>query len=618
MKFRLLYVSVSLLILANLSACAVEDNRIFTGKRDTEDNETDSETLTVSDPTDKEAKCSENERSCADDVVIECDREGAWQEVDDCSLENEHCITGKCRNVTAECAAAMAQKSYIGCEYMAAPFSNSQLNSSDGLQLIEEPFHFAVAIANDNDAEVKVTITDGAGGEVDNIYNIPGGEMLVVEDLPWKKLLKEPFIDDILDERIHATRQVKNAAYYIKSDLPVTVYQFNPLHYQASAGGETVFSYTNDASLLLPTHVFLDEYIAIARPTMKISIVADQDEISSVSPGFLSIVGPVDGPTTVEIVTTAHTFASDVYSSVAHPAYAAGQTIERVTIQPFEVLQILSKEEPGCTSSKLCNEQMYIDDYGYIQTAEYYCCKSGEQYDLTGTSIRLIEGSPPAVFSGHNCTFVPYDRYACDHLEQQMFPLATWGTRYLCAHNITQTAQEPTVWRIVSGADDNVITLDVEDLPGTIILDKGEFIEFESKEDFEVVGTDRLAVAQFLVGQHYSTETMIPENGDPAMSLSVPVEQYRTSYIFLAPETYAHNYLTVIHLTGDFPKLDGQPIAGDTAEINEEYSRTNLEISGGIHSLSDDSPFGAMVYGVGSFTSYMYPAGLDLREVVLL
>jgi hypothetical protein len=99
------------------------------------------------------------------------------------------------------------------------------------------------------------------------------------------------------------------------------------------------------------------------------------------------------------------------------------------------------------------------------------------------------------------------------------------------------------------------------------------------------------------------------------MALGVPVEQYRTSYTFLAPPSYVHNYLTVIHETGDFPTLDGIGVAGETVSITDEYDRTNLEIDGGFHYVESGTPFAITVYGVGTYTSYMYPGGLDLKEV---
>ena len=76
-----------------------------------------------------------------------------------------------------------------------------------------------------------------------------------------------------------------------------------------------------------------------------------------------------------------------------------------------------------------------------------------------------------------------------------------------------------------------------------------------------------------------------------------------------------NNYLTVIHPTGNYPSVDGTPVAGETVEIAGGYSRTNVEISGGIHQITAGEPFAIMVYGVGSYTSYIYAGGLDLKKV---
>ena len=95
----------------------------------------------------------------------------------------------------------------------------------------------------------------------------------------------------------------------------------------------------------------------------------------------------------------------------------------------------------------------------------------------------------------------------------------------------------------------------------------------------------------------------------------VPIEQYRKNYSFLAPTSYLTNYITVIHKVGEIPVLDGSPISGDTAEINGKYARTNLEIEGGIHYIESSDYFGLTVYGIGRYTSYMYPGGLDLQKI---
>jgi hypothetical protein len=151
----------------------------------------------------------------------------------------------------------------------------------------------------------------------------------------------------------------------------------------------------------------------------------------------------------------------------------------------------------------------------------------------------------------------------------------------------------------------------------TVTLDRGEFVEFEATSDFVVEGSGRVAVAQFMVGQNYTSDYSPPPNGDPAMSLAVPVEQYRRDYTFLTPDTYVKNYLTVIHGASAYPTLDGNPLLGQgyTVDVDGQWAKTNIEIPSGIHYIESADPFAIMVYGVGSYTSYMYPGGLDLSKV---
>src|SRR5262249_27660954 len=67
-------------------------------------------------------------------------------------------------------------------------------------------------------------------------------------------------------------------AYHVRSTNPVTVYQFNSLEYQKAG----VFSYSNDASLLLPTNTWRTSYYAAAwEPTStnpsEVAVTARQD-----------------------------------------------------------------------------------------------------------------------------------------------------------------------------------------------------------------------------------------------------------------------------------------------------------------------------------------------------
>ncbi len=99
------------------------------------------------------------------------------------------------------------------------------------------------------------------------------------------------------------------------------------------------------------------------------------------------------------------------------------------------------------------------------------------------------------------------------------------------------------------------------------------------------------------------------------MALAVPVEQYRTSYRFLAPSSYQQNYVNLIMPESSTAKLDGNAIdAGSSKAIGTTgYKVAKLKIAGGSHLIESSGSVGIMVYGVGSYTSYMYPGGLDLR-----
>ncbi|MBW2276139.1 MAG: IgGFc-binding protein [Deltaproteobacteria bacterium] len=596
---------VSLLIIGALlvwswaAGCNPADSKSSDDDDEDAGTDTDTDTDTDSDTDTGDAlACEPGEIWCFENWIAECNAAGdGWNQLEDCEELGLVCAAGECVDISQECADAINEKSYIGCEYWATTLSNRTINKdSYDNPLPGEPFTFAVAIANDGENDAAVHITDGS--LVANDYVVPGGEMIVIEDLPWKKGIKDAY-EFSYSGSTYYTRKVANSAYRITSDQPITAYQFNPLDYCVGACAEQDdFSFTNDASLLLPVHVLRDEYIVISRPTMRVDFGTSVLD----SPGFFAVVGTGTEPAELEISFTAHTLPSDALSNEDYPPYEPGFIVPEIVIQPHEVLQFMSGSAPtdDCPNPTTCG------------TEDYTCCETQPDYDLTGSVIKVLSGPAPAVFAGHDCTFVPFDKWACDHLEQQMFPLETWGQRYLCGRNVPQDLDDDTVWRVVSGSDANEINFEPSEVYPNIVLNKGEYVEFLTKENFEVTGDGRLAVAQFMVGQNYTSSAQF---GDPAMALGVPVEQYRESYTFLAPESYVYNFLTVVHLTEAEVELDGDSIPQTSLAINDEWSRTNFTIQGGIHYIEAGSPFMINVHGVGQYTSYMYPGGLDLAKI---
>ena len=248
-------------------------------------------------------------------------------------------------------------------------------------------------------------------------------------------------------------------------------------------------------------------------------------------------------------------------------------------------------------------------------------CTPQASQDLTGSIITADQ--PIAVYGGHDCAFMPFNRLACDHLEQQLFPNETLGTHYFVSRTQPQLSQpEPNLLRILSNAAGNMITFTPASVHGGVMLDRGQATEFFVQSvDVEIMGSGPYEVSQFLVGENYfGNDTQQPPStvGDPSMALEVPVEQWRTSYEFLAPDTYPVSFVNVVAQHGSTINLDGTALtATPTTTGTFDASRVDISTQTGAHSLSSaaGAPFSIKVYGFGSYTSYMYPGGLDLTQI---
>jgi len=531
--------------------------------------------------------CTPGARQCDGNTPVVCSPDGSSQQRLDPCPSGAICSSGVCVSL---CDEARSKNSYIGCDYWAVPTANSQLGSE---------FHYSIAVANPQDMQANVRVTNGGG--YSNTFTV-APHSLEVFNLPYIPDLKLTFQSEasVLDP---------NGAYSISSDVPVTVYQFNPLEYMVNGDCSDYdpnpmdgkcYSYTNDASLLLPQHVLTGNYYVMARPTMTISYMGSITN----SPGYLAVVGTSDIPTNVSITFSCRTYAS---SDGSIRAYSRGET-GVFTLYKYNVLQIISDMPSTCINPS-------PPEQGYTY------CNDGYEYDLTGT--RITADQPVAVFSGHNCTFVPYNRWACDHLEEQMFPLETWGKEYVVtrAVPIFPRNPEPNIWKILSGKDGNVISFDPPSVNPQITLNAGEWVEFESRENFKITGTEGFMVAQFMVGMNYYGYENAAEYGDPAMCLGIPYEQYRDEYTFLTPLTYEMSWVNVTIKSGSEGGvlLDGLPVSVQWTPIGTSgFVVGTIDLVGGVHQITAPTAFGITVYGVGDYTSYMYPGGLDLEKIFII
>ena len=529
------------------------------------------------------AMCRPTSRACDGNTIIECEADGSgFREVQECP-ETTQCSPQGCYDL---CARAEDEESYQGCEYWPVTTLNT---------LLAREFRFAVAVANPQAIDVDIRIE--RGGSLVTERTLSPGALQTIE-LPWERALSH--------DNAGRSVRVAGGAYRLTSTAPVTVYQLNPLDFRipmdcadevgATANDGECFSFTNDASLLLPTHVLTGSYLGMARPSWGL----DQGGGFSGLSGFLALIGVEDRDIEVEVVSSAFV-AGSRDGSVA--SMNPGES-QRFTLGAGDVVQLVSEVPSRCTGST-------------DRDSDGTYCLLGEDYDLTGSAIRVrTTGGAIGVISGHDCTFVPYNRWACDHLEEMLAPTESWGTEIVVGRSEALRG-EPNVVRVLSARDGNVITFDPA-VREPVSLGFGEMLELEVEGSVRLSGTESFTVAQFLVGQDYAgVGTSGREgNGDPAYAFGIPTAQFRTDYTVLTPASYRLGYLGITRRAGSTVILDGSPLGPGTAIGDSPWEVVQVEVDGGVHRLeSSGSPFGVVVYGFGAYTSYMYPGGLDFRAI---
>jgi hypothetical protein len=251
---------------------------------------------------------------------------------------------------------------------------------------------------------------------------------------------------------------------------------------------------------------------------------------------------------------------------------------------------------------------------------------SGANTNLTGSQISAT--APIGVFGGNRCTNVPYGVSYCDHIEQQIFPRQAIGKRYIVgkSHPRHHCTIEDYV-RIMADDAGTVINFDPPaafDPPlDSTTLNAGEWVELKMVGSVEMLSDKAFLVGQFLRSSNGDSDGCDDE-GDPAFILQVPVDQFRTDYVFLTPPTYQTDYVDVIAPIGAVVLLDGSPLTLDVTPIGAtNHTLTSTVIADGRHVIASNEPVGVVVYGYGGpddmsdtrNVSYGYPAGLNLVPI---
>jgi hypothetical protein len=238
---------------------------------------------------------------------------------------------------------------------------------------------------------------------------------------------------------------------------------------------------------------------------------------------------------------------------------------------------------------------------------------------MSGSTIAADK--PVEVFGGHDCTFVPANVGYCDHLEEVVFPQETLREDYLVVPPYNSLGQPRAYVKIIATTANTNLTYNPPNVGGPASLaNAGQVGTFLASVPFEVTANANhpILISMTMLGED-NFQAGNPNAGDPAHTTAVAILQYRKDYKFFAPPNYAQNWVTVTGPLNAVIAVDGVNVGALTQIGNSAYGYKHVSLCAnnscnGVHSASSATPFGIQVYGYGSYTSYWYPGGLDLKR----
>jgi hypothetical protein len=451
------------------------------------------------------------------------------------------------------CMEAAALQSNQGCEFFAVDLPNIWAGINGGPS--PEVQQFAIVLAN-------ASTTSAAHVEV---YWATSNTMVGSTDVAIGQAVTLSLPEASIEPRANS---FDGEAFRIESDLPVTAYQFQPLD-------NTTPVFSNDASLLFPTHTLAEDYTAITGD----GIMLSTDEGVDWAGAFVSVVATQDG-TNVEIFPSVELLAG----------------AEVVTLNRGQVATWISS---GTVSG--------VAGAG----------------NLSGS--RIEASAPVAVFSGNDATIEPQPAVGsgccADHLEHQMLPLVAWGHQYVMPPSPAPgnaSANNRTAYRITGAYDGTSLVYNPSAPPGApASINAYQTVRFESDAAFTVTSADTskpFALTEFLLSNQ-AIAGAFGQDGDPAMIAIPAAAQFRDRYVFPVPEGYNSNFATLSRPAGTVVELDGAPILapwsalGTLDGVSWEY--IHVAVGVGSHNVqsTDGTPIGIIGIGYDQDVSYGYPGG---------
>jgi len=363
------------------------------------------------------------------------------------------------------------------------------------------------------------------------------------------------------DRHAEGTSLTTALAYRVTGSIPIVAYQFNSDDLSGSAG-------SSGASLLYPKPALDQYYYAISLPT-----VTGDDTLftfgGEVHHSGFAVVGANDGTNVTVTVSTSTSGGAGI------PPLSPGG-VYTTTLNEGDVMQIEG---------------------------------NGAGTDVTGSYV--TSDLPVAMWGYNECAII--DPGTCDHIEEELMPVTAWGTTFA---NVAITGGSPAhVWRFLGSEDATTVIFmyggGVSGLPSSgsgFAIDAGAYQDFTVTGDFYAYSDKPIFVAQYTIGE-------------TDMVTSVPVDQWLTSYLFIAPPFFGDN-LTAVHHAGSMTTLDGAVVpAGMWTPAGPGFEAYRTFLADGSHLMTGaaiselEGPPEVYVSGEDVNCSYGYVGGQNVAQI---
>ena len=127
------------------------------------------------------------------------------------------------------------------------------------------------------------------------------------------------------------------------------------------------------------------------------------------------------------------------------------------------------------------------------------------------------------------------------------------------------------------------------------------------------------SVTQFLLSNQEFGGILASYPGDPSMLVLPAVDQLQTEYVFLVPDGYETNFVTVVRGSAAPVNLDGAPIGATFSPLGTfdsvEYQYVHVELAPGRHVIESEDPLSISVAGHDNDVSFAYPGGAGVAAI---